>query len=172
MAVTVAGLVLAALAACDRRAWPFLGVVALSWGMTSAADHALLVLAAIWARLIIDALGVLLAWVVEGRSRPWVWWMGGVRATFALMLLAHSLYWLSRSLGVEMWLVYAHGLNLLSLLQLLFLAGPIGWRLTGPYVTAWIALLLALISALLPVGGPPAKPSTRRSDSGPGGSHD
>lgn len=128
-AVTVAGLVLAALAACDRRTWPFVGVIALAWAMTWRLDQSLPVLAAIWARVFVDALGALLAWGVEGRSRPWAWWMGGVRVTFVLMLLAHGVFWMARHLGLDLWLFYAHGLNVLTLAQLVFVAGPGGRRL-------------------------------------------
>jgi hypothetical protein len=128
-AVGLIGLALAILAILDRRAWPFLGVVALAWLMTWSFDRSLPVLAALLGRVVVDALGALLAWGVEGRVRPWGPWMAGVRVTFVLMLLAHAVFWLARSFGLDVWPAYAHGLNALALAQLLFIASPGGMRL-------------------------------------------
>ena len=118
------GLLLAVVSACDRRTWPFLAVIGLTWAATSAFDASLPILSAIFARVVVDATGALLAWAVEPPKRQWCLWMGGVRVTFVLMIILHACFWIARAFGVDIWLVYAEGLNTLALLQLGFLAWP------------------------------------------------
>lgn len=129
LALLSAGLFL--LAACDRRTWPFLGVIVLAWLTTWALDASLPVLAALAGRLFVDAIAAFLAWGVEGRARPYARWMTGVRATFVMMLLAHGAFWFARNIGVDIWPAYAHGLNAVAVAQLAVLAAPGGWSLVG-----------------------------------------
>jgi hypothetical protein len=124
MDIAVIGLLLAAVSICDRRTWPFLAVIGLAWAMTTAFDASLPILSAIFARVLVDALGAFLSGAVESRQREWRLWMGGVRVTFCLMLLLHACFWIARAFGLDIWSMYAEGLNTLALLQLGFLAWP------------------------------------------------
>lgn len=130
--VTLTGLVLVAIALCDRRARWLVGVVCLVWMLTAYADgFSPDRYAAIASRVPADLMGALMSVGVIALSRRYEVWALSVPVFFMAMLAAHFAYWFAYAHGVSLWPIYANGLNALFLLQLAFLAGPGGTRIAN-----------------------------------------
>lgn len=127
-AVWTVGIVLAVIAATDRRARPMLALIALVLVQTALCDALLrdrLVEIAI--RAPIDLSAGLLSLNLVRREK----WSMAIPAIFSVCLLVHAAFWLSYSNGVDVWYDYAYTLNVLFLLQLACLAWPGGGQLIG-----------------------------------------
>lgn len=127
-AVWTVGIVLAVIAAMDRRAWPSLALLALVFVQAAISDVMLRdVLSQLAMRPAIDfAAGVLSLGLVT-RER----WTLIMPSTFALMMLAHAAFWLARGNGIDLWLPYVHAQNALLVIQLIGLTWPSGGRFVG-----------------------------------------
>lgn len=127
-AVWTVGIVLSAIAAMDRRAWPSLALLALVFVQT-AISRAMLddILSQLAMRPFIDLSAGVLSLGFVTRER----WTRIMPATFSLMLLCHGAFWFARSLGVDLWLPYVHAQNALLIAQLIGLAWPSGGNLVG-----------------------------------------
>jgi hypothetical protein len=138
--VSIFGLILAAIAFCDRRAWPLLVVMALSWMETGIASVLTRdVLMQLGFRIPIDmSCGFLALLFSAGRREKWAL---AFVSLFPVLLLLHGLYWLSRYNGLNFWLFYAHSLNGVFLIQLACLAFPGGTRLVG-VIRSWVGAFL------------------------------
>lgn len=127
-AVWTVGIVLAAIAAMDRRAWPSLALLALVLVQTAISDALLRdIVAQLAMRPFIDLAAGALSLGLVTRER----WTAIMPATFSLMLLCHGAFWFARSLGVDLWLPYVHAQNALLIAQLIGLAWPSGGNLVG-----------------------------------------
>ena len=127
-AVWTVGIVLAVIAATDRRARPMLALIALVLVQTALCDALLrdrLVEIAI--RAPIDLSAGLLSLNLVRREK----WSLAIPAIFSVCLLVHAAFWLSYYNGVDVWYDYAYTLNVLFLLQLACLAWPGGGQLIG-----------------------------------------
>ena len=132
-AVWTVGIVLAAVAVMDRRAWPSLALLALVFIQTAISDAMLPdILSQLAMRPFIDLSAGLLSLGLVTRER----WTHIMPATFSLMLLAHGAFWFARSLGIDLWLPYVHAQNALLIAQLIGLAWPSGGTLVGS-VGSW-----------------------------------
>lgn len=120
--LTILGLVLAALALCERRVWPFVAIVSAVWLCTEVTEYLPDRITGLQLRVPIDFAGgaISLFYIVRHRVGQWV------TALFALMLMNHATYWLAYANGVNVWVEYAHMLNALWLIQLAVLAVPGG----------------------------------------------
>lgn len=125
-AVWTVGIVLAVIAAMDRRAWSSLILIAIVLVQTALAELILSDrLSQLAVRPAIDMCAALLSLsLVIPRER----WTLIMPATFSLMLLVHGAFWLSRSLGYDFWLPYVYTQNALWIAQLTGLAWPGGGR--------------------------------------------
>lgn len=138
-AVWTVGIVLAVIAAMDRRAWPSLALLALAFVQTAISDVMLReVLSQLAMRPAIDFSAGVLSLGLVTRQR----WTFIMPATFALMMLAHAAFWMARGNGIDLWLPYVHAQNALLIVQLIGLAWPSGGRLVG-LVSSRISDLLA-----------------------------
>ena len=127
-AVWTVGIVLAVIAATDRRARPMLALIALVLVQTALCEALLrdrLVEIAI--RAPIDLSAGLLSLNLVQREK----WSLAIPAIFSVCLLVHAAFWLSYANGVDVWYDYAYTLNVLFLLQLACLAWPGGGQLIG-----------------------------------------
>lgn len=127
-AVWTVGIILAVIAATDRRAWPSLALLALVLVQTAIAE------AMLTDRLIeiamvvpVDLAAGLLSLGLVTRER----WTLIMPATFSLMLLGHGGFWLARLSGIDLWLPYVHAQNAILIAQLVGLCWPGGGRLIG-----------------------------------------
>jgi hypothetical protein len=138
-AVWTVGIVLAAIAAMDRRAWPSLALLALVF-VQAAISNVMLrdVLSQLAMRPAIDLAAGVLSLGLVTRER----WTLIMPAMFALMMLGHAAFWMARGNEIDLWLPYAHSQNALLIVQLIGLAWPSGGRLVGR-VGSWIGDLLA-----------------------------
>lgn len=127
-AVWIATIVLGAIAALEPRSRPMLALMALVWLQSAIADamgmHRLFQIAG---RVPIDLIAGLFAVMLATRER----WSLAVPVLFGVTLIAHGAFWMSRAMGVDLWLWYAHSLNLLFLAQMMAIAYPGGERLAG-----------------------------------------
>lgn len=138
-AVWTVGIVLAAIAALDRRAWSSLILIAVVLVQTALAEHILSDrLSQLALRPAVDMCAALLSLsLVTPRER----WTLIMPASFSLMMLAHGAFWLSRSLGYDLWLPYVYTQNALWIVQLTGLAWPGGGKAIGcasHYLGAWL----------------------------------
>lgn len=127
MAVWALCCVLGALAYLEPRSRLLLALMALVAAQTAYVD---LIgtdrLTQLAARLPIDFAAGWLA--CSGLQRPEHKW---VAAGFIVSCVLHATFWLARSMGIDLWLWYAHALNFVFLAQLFVLAHPGGTRLAG-----------------------------------------
>lgn len=136
-AVWTVGIVLAVIAATDRRARPMLALIALVLVQTALCDAMIGDrLTEVAMRAPIDLSAGLLSLNLVRRER----WSMAIPAIFCVCLLVHAAFWLSYYNGVDVWYRYAHTLNVLFLLQLACLAWPGGGQLIGrasAYMGLW-----------------------------------
>lgn len=136
-AVWTVGVVLAVIAATDRRARPMLALIALVLVQTALCDAMIGDrLTEVAMRAPIDLSAGLLSLNLVRRER----WSMAIPAIFSVCLLVHAAFWLSYYNGVDVWYDYAHTLNVLFLLQLACLAWPGGGQLIGrasAYMGLW-----------------------------------
>lgn len=127
-------IVLGCIAALDRRAWPMLSVIALGVFQMLLSEIVLEdILHEVAMKAPIDFVAGLLALAVVRKER----WSLAVPALFAVTLLLHATYWLAYWNGVDLWLWYAHSLNLTFIAQMLAVATPGGGQLVG-IVRTWL----------------------------------
>lgn len=127
-AVWTVGIVLTAIAVMDRRAWSSLTLLGLVLVQTAISEAVLSdVLTQLAMRAPIDLAAGVLSLGLVTRER----WTLIMPATFSLMMLWHSAYWLARGNGIDLWLPYVHAQNALLIVQLIGLAWPSGGRLVG-----------------------------------------
>lgn len=137
-AVWTVGIVLAAIAAMDRRAWLSLALLALVFVQTAMSEA--LIAEPVWIlaerqvelvmRFLIDLCAGFLSLFLITRQR----WTLIMPATFILMVLGHGTYWISYSVGVNLWLPYVHAENALLVAQLL----GISW-LSGGHISEFVS---------------------------------
>lgn len=121
------GAVLAVVALCDRRLWPYLAVIGAVWLATSALEQAPDRLAGIWLRLPVDSAALAVCLLFRNRSRAgWI-----ITALYGCAILNHAAYWLCYVSGVNLWTFYAHSINALWLLQLMVAGASGGQALVG-----------------------------------------
>lgn len=145
LAVWVLCFALGALAYLEPRSRVLLALMALVAAQTAYAD---LIdtdrLTQIFLRLPIDfAAGVMSVAAIDARRRYTV----AVPALFALTCVLHATFWTSRSVGLDLWLWYAYGLNLIFVAQLMALALPGGTRL-GRELACRLGMALAWMRSL------------------------
>lgn len=127
-------LVLAVIAALDRRAWPSLALLVLVIVQTTISEAMLQDRLSELAMLMpIDLVAGLMSLALVDRNR----WTKIMPATFALMMLCHAAFWLARFNGIDLWLPYVHAQNAILVAQLMGLAYPGGGRLVG-HVRSWL----------------------------------
>ena len=127
-AVWTVGIVLAVIAATDRRARPMLALIALVLVQTALCEQMVSDrLTEVAMRIPVDLAGGLLSLNLIRRER----WSLMIPAMFCAFLFCHAAFWLARFNGVDIWGIYPHALNALFLLQLASLAWPGGGRLIG-----------------------------------------
>lgn len=144
-AVWVLCFVLGALAYLEPRSRVLLALLALVAAQTAYAD---LIetdrLTQIFMRLPIDFVaGVLSVSAVDIKRRGTV----AVSALFALTCVLHATFWTSRYVGLDLWLWYAYGLNLIFVAQLMALSLPGGTRL-GRELAYRLGVALAWLRSL------------------------
>lgn len=154
-AVWTVGIVLAVVAAMDRRAWPSLALLALVFVQTAISKA--VISDPVWAltelqaelivRALIDLCAGFLSLSLVTRHR-WTWIMP---ATFSLMVLWHGLYWFAYSIGTDLWLPYVHSENALLIAQVLGLSWLSGGRI-GELVCTWYGDLRSRWSVAFGVG--------------------
>ena len=128
-AVWTVGIVLVVIAAMDRRAWSSLTLIAIVLVQTALAE--LIIsdrLSQLAVRPAIDMCAALLSLSLVVPRERWTFIMP---ATFSLMLLVHGAFWLSRSVGYDLWLPYVYTQNALWVVQLTGLAWPGGGKVIG-----------------------------------------
>lgn len=139
-AVWTVGIVLAVIAATDRRAWSSLILIVIVLVQTALSENILSDrLSQIAVRPAIDLCGGLLSLSLVVPRERWTFIMP---TAFSLMMLAHGAFWFSRSLGYDLWLPYAHTLNALLIAQLTGLAWPGGGRAierASSYMGSWLS---------------------------------
>lgn len=124
-AVWTVGIVLAAVAVMDRRAWPSLALLVLVFVQTAISDAMLTdALSELAMRPFIDLAAGFLSLSLVTHER----WTRIMPATFSLMLLSHGAFWFARSIGVDLWLPYVHAQNALLIAQLMALCTPSGGK--------------------------------------------
>ena len=141
LAVSIACVVLALVGLLDRRAWPFVGLIAYVWLLTSISDYMPHRLTGIAMRAPIDLVGGFLGLGAISLYRRREWWALAGTSVFALMLLNHGVFWLSRFNGYDGWQAYANAINALLILQLAILAGP-GGKVGVGYACSWARSIL------------------------------
>lgn len=137
--VWIVTIVLGGVAALDRRAWPMLLVIALSV-FQMLLSEALIedILYEVAMKAPIDLIAGLMALMIITRER----WSLMAPALFCVTLLAHAAYWLAYWNGIDLWLWYAHSLNLFFVATMLAVAIPGGGQLVGIARTWLVRLLL------------------------------
>lgn len=143
-AVWTVGIVLAAIAALDRRAWPSLALLALVFVQTALSrmmiDGPFMGLVEIQVELVmravIDLCAGFLSLALITRQR----WTLVMPTTFILMVLWHGIYWFAYSIGIDLWLPYVHSENALLIAQLLGISWLAGGFI-GELVSAWYSNL-------------------------------
>lgn len=134
-AVWIAGIVLAAIAAMDRRAWSSLALLALVLVQTALSDFIIAwpvgalveIQAELVMRVFIDLCAGFLSLFLVTNQR----WTLVMPTTFVLMLVSHATYWICYSVGVDLWLPFVHSQNALLIAQLIGLAWLGGGNLIG-----------------------------------------
>lgn len=131
---------LAVLAVEDRRAWCMLVILGIALAQTAFIDAMVSDrLMALALRIVVD---LCCGWLsIQAMDRGQRWTMM-IPAIFVLMLLCHSLFWLMRWNGIDIWLPYAHSLNVLFLAHLIACCWPSGGRLIG-IAHSWLGGLVA-----------------------------
>lgn len=120
--INFVGLILAALALCERRAWPFLCLLLAVWWMTLLSEGHEDRLQGLSYRVGIDIIAGILCFLLIHRDR----FGTGVFAVFVLMCLNHAMFWLSYANDLNLWSYYAWGINALWLVQMGLLASSGG----------------------------------------------
>lgn len=145
LAVWMLCFVLGALAYLEPRSRVLLALLALVAVQTAYADWIDTDrLTQIFARLPIDFVaGILSVAAIDARRRYTI----AVPALFALTCVLHATFWTSRAVGLDLWLWYAYGLNLIFVAQLMALALPGGMRL-GRELAYRLGLALAWLRGL------------------------
>lgn len=140
LAVWTVGIVLAVIAATDRRAWSSLTLIALVLVQTALAETIITDrLTQLSVRPMID---LCVGWISLSLVVPRERWTFIMPATFAIMMLAHGAFWLARSFGYDLWLPYVYTQNALWIAQLAGLAWPGGGKAYGrasSYLGSWMS---------------------------------
>lgn len=120
--INLVGLILAALALFERRAWPFLCLLLAVWWTTMLSEGHEDRLQGLSYRVGIDIIAGILCFLLIHRDR----FGTGVFAVFVLMCLNHAMFWLSYANELNLWSYYSWGINALWLVQMGLLALPGG----------------------------------------------
>lgn len=119
---------LGAIALLEPRSRPLAALMALVGIQTALADQMDITrLAQLLSRAGVDLVCGLFAVLLATRER----WSLAVPVLFGVTLVAHGAFWMSRAMGVDLWLWYAYSLNVLWLMQMMAVAYPGGERLAG-----------------------------------------
>lgn len=119
--INILGLILAAVGLADRRAWPFLLVIASVWWMTAWSETHPDRLSGLSYRIGFDVLGGVFTLLLARRKTDFL-----IPGLFVLMLVNNAVFWMARGMRVDLWITYAWAINVLWVIQMVIVAWPGG----------------------------------------------